>query len=117
WTKLGRQLTLELYPFFRSRVGEIDADDLLQHTLLVIHRKLPTFEVRAGEPFLNWVWAIARVQVLEAFRQQARQRRLEAGFAKVQQTPATSLDSRLERDASLELVRQELTKLGSHHRR
>lgn len=118
WTELGRRLLIDLYRFFRGRVNESEVDDLVQLTIIIVHRKLPEFEVREGEPVLRWVRTIARVQVLEEFRQQGRRQRLKANYAaQVVPTPSTNISSRLDRAANLEAVGQALPKLESPYRR
>ena len=47
-----------------------DADDVMQETFLTISRKAPTFE--PGSNFLAWACGIARLKVLENFRQRKR---------------------------------------------
>ncbi len=47
-----------------------DADDVLQETFLTVSRKAATFE--PGTNFVAWACGIARLKVLESFRQQKR---------------------------------------------
>lgn len=47
-----------------------DADDVLQETFLTVSRKAESFE--SGTNFVAWVCSIARLKVLENFRQQRR---------------------------------------------
>ena len=44
-----------------------DADDVLQETFLTVSRKASTFEL--GTNFVAWACSIARLKVLENFRQ------------------------------------------------
>jgi RNA polymerase sigma factor (sigma-70 family) len=119
WTKLGQRLAAELDPYFRRWVGEAEADDLTQKTLMAVARKLPDFEVRADQPFIRWVRGIAHIQVMEALRQQRRRERRADRFAGLDQgqAPATNLNSHLARAENLELLEQELEKLDSPYRR
>lgn len=47
-----------------------DADDILQETFLTISRKAETFE--NGSNFVSWACSIARLKVLEHYRQHKR---------------------------------------------
>ena len=47
-----------------------DADDVVQETFLTVSRKASSFE--PGTNFVAWVCGIARLKVLESFRQQKR---------------------------------------------
>jgi len=47
-----------------------DADDVLQETFLTVSRKAPSFE--PGTNFVAWACGIARLKVLENFRQRKR---------------------------------------------
>ena len=48
----------------------VDADDVLQETFLTVSRKASSFE--AGTNFVAWACGIARLKVLESFRQRKR---------------------------------------------
>lgn len=71
--------------FARRRVqGGIDAEDIVQETLLAIHMKRHTW--RRDAPVTPWVYAIARHKLVDAFRH--RRRRVETEVAEIPETPA-----------------------------
>jgi len=62
----------------------LDAEDIVQETLLAIHVKRHTW--RQDAPILPWLYAIARYKLLDAFRARGRRVRVEteaaaAGYA------------------------------------
>jgi RNA polymerase sigma factor (sigma-70 family) len=121
WTRLASLLAADLRPFFRRCCGGSgdDASDLIQSTLMVVHRKLPQFEVRAGEPFRSWVRTIARIEAQAALRQRGRRNRLEAAarIAADKGMPSSpNLGSRLDWARHYVVVEQALGKLGSRYR-
>jgi RNA polymerase sigma-70 factor (ECF subfamily) len=59
---LARRLT--------SSGGGVDAEDIVQDTLLAIHLKRHTW--RQDEPVLPWIFAIARFKAIDAFRRRGR---------------------------------------------
>jgi RNA polymerase sigma-70 factor, ECF subfamily len=67
-------LTRHLRTFFRGRVhdGGADVEDLVQETLLAIHLRRETFDVR--EPVTAWVFAIARHKLVDWYRRRTTQR-------------------------------------------
>jgi RNA polymerase sigma-70 factor (ECF subfamily) len=68
-----------------------DADDVLQETFLTVSRKASTFE--PGTNFVAWACGIARLKVLESFRQQRRNNVLSeaALIALADEAPAAEL--------------------------
>jgi RNA polymerase sigma-70 factor (ECF subfamily) len=67
--------------FARRKVADvgIDAEDIVQETLLAIHVKRHTW--RDEEPILPWLYAIARYKLLDAFRARGRRTRVETEAA------------------------------------
>ncbi len=63
--------------FARRRIvtGGVDAEDIVQETLLAIHLKRHTWI--ADAPVLPWVFAIARFKLIDAFRRRGRRIELE----------------------------------------
>lgn len=55
-----------LQRYFRRRVNPGELDDLVQETLLSLHRKLASFD--PGRPFLPWLAAIARYRFVDHLR-------------------------------------------------
>ena len=56
----------------RARVGDADADDIVQETLLAIHLKRHTWD--DGELLAPWVFSIARHKIIDALRKRGVQR-------------------------------------------
>jgi RNA polymerase sigma factor (sigma-70 family) len=52
--------------FFDRRIASCDVDDLVQETLISVHRNLATYNV--GRPFLPWIAAIARYRWVDRLR-------------------------------------------------
>ena len=58
--------------FARRKVqGGVDAEDIVQETLLAIHMKRHTW--RDDAPVMPWLYAIARHKLVDAFRRRGRQ--------------------------------------------
>lgn len=72
--------------FARRRTGEggIDAEDIVQETLLAIHLKRHTW--RKEVPVMAWVATIARHKLIDAFRR--RGRRLNVDLSEIAETHA-----------------------------
>ncbi|MFO7568116.1 MAG: sigma-70 family RNA polymerase sigma factor [Enhygromyxa sp.] len=121
WRQLGPRLRKVIRPCFLRFFGEADADDLVQSTLVIIHRKLPEFEVRAGKPIRKWARTIARSQVQDELRRRARRAKLMNSLANAPRPPTTKLSTRLGRAQAyvleLERVREALPMLDSRYRR
>ena len=54
--------------YFARRIAPHQIDDLVQETLVSLHRKLATWD--NGRPFLPWLAAIARYRWIDALRRQ-----------------------------------------------
>lgn len=68
---LLRLLAPQLRAFFRRRLRADDvAEDLVQETLMAIHRKRATFD--RSRPFTAWLYAIARYKLADHFRSSHR---------------------------------------------
>jgi RNA polymerase sigma-70 factor (ECF subfamily) len=69
----------------------MDADDVLQETFLTVSRKASSFE--PGTNFIAWACGIARLKVLESYRQQKRANGLSeaALIALAEQAPAPEI--------------------------
>lgn len=84
-----------------------DADDVMQETFLTISRKGSTFE--AGSNFLAWACGIARLKVLENFRQRKRANVLSEAAIIALTEDAPSLQSFDEKENALEGCLEQLT--------
>src|SRR4051812_23303846 len=70
-TGLVNRVSPQLHRFFSVQfASRRDADDLLQETWLRLHEVRHTY--RAGEPFLPWLYAIARHIRVDHFRRDLR---------------------------------------------
>jgi len=67
-----RQVAGLVRAYARRRIakGGVDAEDVVQETLLAIHLKRHTW--RQGSAVEPWVYAIARHKLIDAFRKQGR---------------------------------------------
>ena len=66
-----RRLLNELSGVLRAYYGRrappgIDAEDLVQETLIAVHTRRSTYD--AGQPFTAWAYAIARYKLIDALR-------------------------------------------------
>jgi RNA polymerase sigma-70 factor (ECF subfamily) len=83
---LIESLSPQLHRFFASQMGSrADADDMLQDVWLRIHRVRHTY--RSGEPFLPWLYAIARRVRIDHYRKRSRSR--EVAVDVLPEPPAT----------------------------
>jgi RNA polymerase sigma-70 factor, ECF subfamily len=85
-----RRVAQLMHRFARRKVGSsgIDAEDIVQETLLAIHAKRHTW--RDDSPITPWLFAIARYKLIDAMRR--RNRRMEvdiADFAETLSAPET----------------------------
>lgn len=82
----------------RTRQGGIDAEDVVQDTLLAVHLKRHTW--RTDAPVAPWLYAIARHKLIDAFRRQGKHAAIDIGDF-VDDLPAPEEEERLsERDVS-----------------
>jgi RNA polymerase sigma-70 factor (ECF subfamily) len=67
-------LAAALRRYFVRRLGDgaADVEDLVQETLIAVHGKRHTFDVRA--PLTPWVYAIARYRLIDHFRRNRSRR-------------------------------------------
>lgn len=100
----------------RQQAGA-DGDDIVQNTLLAVHRRLHKFESRGPGSFLRWVHGVARLESKELLRRSQRSVRLVEAVAREARTPATNLSSRIERQQQLALVHAGVTSLVPAHQR
>ena len=84
-----------------------DADDVIQETFLTISRKASTFEL--GTNFVAWACGIARLKVLENFRQKKRANVLSETAISVLAEDAPSPEALSEREEALEGCIEKLT--------
>ena len=92
-----KRVAAMLRGFARRKVVEtgLDAEDIVQETLLAIHVKRHTW--REDAPILPWLYAIARYKLLDAFRARGRRVRVEteaaaAGFATIENEGLSAQD-------------------------
>lgn len=105
YAALLARLAVSVRAYCRRRIvaGSMDAEDVVQETLLAIHLKRHTWDRNA--PVMPWVYAIARYKLTDAFRR--RGRRIEIDVDDVADTlaePATETVSSREMDRILETL-------------
>ncbi len=83
-----------------------DADDVMQETFLTVSRKAATFQ--PGTNFVAWACAIARLKVLENFRQKKRANVLSEAAVIALAEDAPSAQSMNERESALEKCLEQL---------
>ena len=101
--------------YLKSRYPTVDADDVMQETLVVLARKLPEYRYAPDEKgyFRNYLFGILKNKANEALRQQAKDSRaVEAAkeFAAMQQTTVAPDESEREdwRISAYEVALQQL---------
>jgi RNA polymerase sigma-70 factor (ECF subfamily) len=79
YTEFLRRAACIVRGFARRRVAErgIDAEDIVQETLLAIHMKRHTW--REDAPVTPWLYAIARYKLIDALRRRGRRVEIEIG--------------------------------------
>ena len=83
--------------YFARRIGSCQLDDLVQDTLLSLHRKLASYD--PARPFLPWLAAIARYRWVDHLRKiyRADETELSDNLAATSGEPAISAKISLER--------------------
>jgi RNA polymerase sigma-70 factor, ECF subfamily len=58
-------------PFLKSKqIPDLDQDDIIQNTLIAVHKSLPTYH--PTHPVKAWLYAIIRYKLMDYFRQKYR---------------------------------------------
>lgn len=76
---LLRQCQCWLRAYFHYRIAPAMVDDLIQESLISLHRKRATWD--SARPFLPWLAAIARYRWIDALRRQRKTAELHEGDA------------------------------------
>ena len=105
-----RRLLNELSALLRGYYGRrcppgMDAEDLVQETLIAVHTRRATYD--AGQPFTAWAYAIARYKLIDALRRGRAHLRAPAEEADALFVPAGADAAMAARD--LERVMAELS--------
>ncbi len=68
YSKLLAELTRHLRGYYLNRLGDArdDAEDLVQDTLIAMHRRRDSYD--PSQPLTAWVYAIARYRLIDHFR-------------------------------------------------
>jgi RNA polymerase sigma-70 factor, ECF subfamily len=83
YRRLLEGVASDLRGFFRRRVREVqEVEDLVQETLLTVHRARHTYD--PARPFEPWLYAIARNTLADAFRRDRRRAERHAADDDVQ---------------------------------
>ena len=104
-----RRLLDELSGLLRAYYGRrcppgVDAEDLVQETLIAVHTRRATYD--AGQPFTAWAYAIARYKLIDALRRGRAHLRAPLEAAEALFTPPGAEAAMASRD--LERVMAEL---------
>ena len=70
YRRLLAALAGHLRAYFLRRAGGMDAEDLVQETLIAVHAKRATYD--PALPFTAWVHGIARYKLIDSWRRQKR---------------------------------------------
>jgi RNA polymerase sigma-70 factor, ECF subfamily len=70
YRRLLTALSSHLRAYFARRVGPADAEDLVQETLIAMHRKRATYD--PSLPLTAWVHGIARYKLIDEYRRNKR---------------------------------------------
>lgn len=73
-----REIARAVGIFARARAGPTLADDVVQETLITVHRARHTYDPR--RPFGPWLMAIAHSRLVDVIRRDRRQGRADAGI-------------------------------------
>ncbi len=68
YTRLLAELTRHLRAYYSRRLGDAqdDAEDLVQDTLIAMHRRRDSYDPK--QPLTAWVYAIARYRLIDHYR-------------------------------------------------
>lgn len=68
YSTLLAELTRHLRAYYARRLGDAreDAEDLVQDTLIAMHRRRDSYD--PGQPLTAWVYAIARYRLIDHYR-------------------------------------------------
>lgn len=68
YSALMAELSRHLRAYYLRRLGDAqdDAEDLVQETLIAMHRRRDSYD--PGQPLTAWVYAIARYRLIDHFR-------------------------------------------------
>jgi RNA polymerase sigma-70 factor (ECF subfamily) len=106
YRRLLDELSGRLRAYYARRAPPgIDAEDLVQETLIAVHTRRATYD--AGQPFTAWAYAIARYKLIDALRRGRLHLRAPAEAADALFVPAGADAAMAARD--LERVMAELS--------
>jgi RNA polymerase sigma-70 factor (ECF subfamily) len=91
YRRLLDELSGRLRTYYARRAPPgIDAEDLVQETLIAVHSRRATYDT--GQPFTAWAYAIARYKLIDARRRARLHLRAPAEEADALFTPAGAAD-------------------------
>ncbi|MGZ3377263.1 MAG: sigma-70 family RNA polymerase sigma factor [Phenylobacterium sp.] len=86
YRRLLNELSALLRGYYARRCPPgVDAEDLVQETLIAVHTRRATYD--AGQPFTAWAYAIARYKLIDALRRARLHLRAPAEEADAMFTP------------------------------
>lgn len=117
WSRLATLLWPRLRRWFATRVSGWDSDLLVQDTLIVVWKKLSSFEMRSEEAFMRWTFNIARYAALAALRQMEREAKRAQASGRDVRAPSPGLQTRLEQAERIAMIVREVDKMPDSQRR
>lgn len=106
----------KLHRYFRARCGTSDVDDLVQDSFLVLLRRIDTFVVTYPGAFEDFVFIVARYELLARQRAWARERARRVDEAPVL-AASPRMTSIVNRNEVLSAIRREIEALRTGERR
>ncbi len=91
-----------LHRYFSGRIAPGQVDDLVQETLMSLHRKRASFD--ASRPFLPWLAAIARYRWVDQLRRTYRAKEDELNEGLVGEDAEQAMTARISLDRLLGLL-------------
>lgn len=82
-----------LMRYYRRRIGQHNLEDLVQDTLLSLHRKIASYD--PGRPFLPWLAAIARYRWVDHLRKVYRADEVEFDEDLAAENPEPAIAARI----------------------
>jgi RNA polymerase sigma-70 factor (ECF subfamily) len=95
--------------YSRKLANATDAEDLVQDTLMALHKRRATYD--PSRPFTAWVYAIARYKLIDNFRRNRLRRTVALDDA-----PALFADDRIEAASAKRDIEQMLATLPQNKR-
>lgn len=94
WTEFCRTYETTMRGFLQARFPSVDADDVIQETLIALSKRLPDYHYTPDEHghFRNYLTGILKHKAEDTLRRQARDARLRAELERQPDAPAPEED-------------------------